>query len=77
MVARTAQISQRLSGAALALLASCAVARADGCGIAQDAGRQTSTFPSAGVERMTLVYVPTTYHPYDRTTSSLRGRFTS
>ena len=67
MVSRTGWFSQGPSAAALALLASCALARADGCGTAQDAGRQTLTIPSAGVERMALVYVPTTYHPNDRT----------
>jgi polyhydroxybutyrate depolymerase len=52
---------------ALAFATSCGVAHAEGCGVAQDAGRQTLKFPSGGVERMALVYVPTNYHPSDAT----------
>lgn len=46
---------------ALAVAGSCEIACADGCGVAQSAGRQTLTFPSGGVDRMALIYIPTNY----------------
>lgn len=67
MVVATVRTANWALGLALAFVTSCGVARADGCGVAQDAGRQTLTFPSGGVERMALIYVPTTYHPGDAT----------
>ncbi len=63
MVDPIARTASWMLAPAFVLLAFCGRADADGCGITQDAGRQTLTFPSGGVERLALVYVPTGYHP--------------
>ncbi|UCI19933.1 polyhydroxybutyrate depolymerase [Mesorhizobium sp. B2-1-8] len=52
-----------LATATLCLPFVAGLAKAEGCGAPQQAGRQLLQFQSGGVERQALVYVPTSYQP--------------
>ena len=66
MVELIARAARWTLASAFVLLVSCPSTLADGCGTGQQPGRRTLAFPSGGVERMALVYVPTGYRPADK-----------